>query len=58
MSDAAHSAAFGWQRFADEFAAANGHAPTNFSQFVGLGVASGLPTLETFRGLNEGMARL
>lgn len=58
MSDDAHAAAFGWQGFADQFAAANGAAPVGLSQFVGLGTASGLPDLESFRGLSEGMATL
>jgi VCBS repeat-containing protein len=57
MSDEAHAAALGWQRFADAFASANGGTPMTGSEFVGLGVGSGL-SLESFRGLNEGLARL
>ena len=29
-----------------------------FGQFAGLGVAGGLPGLETFKGLNDGFAKL
>ena len=57
-ADAAHAAAYGWQRFADAFAAANAGGSASFDQFVGLGVASGLPGIDTFKGLNDGFARL
>jgi hypothetical protein len=57
ISDEARAAAYGWQRFADSFAAANAGS-TSLAQFSGLGFGSGLPSLETFRGLNDGFAKL
>jgi hypothetical protein len=57
-SDDARAAAFGWQRFADAFAAANAGGTASLAQFTGLGAASGLPGLDSFKGLNEGFAKL
>jgi len=57
-SDEARAAAMGWQRFADAFAAANAGGAASLGQFVGLGVAGGLPGLEAFKGLNDGFAKL
>lgn len=36
----------------------SGSQSLNLGQFAGLGVANGLPTLESFKGLNDGFARL
>ena len=58
QNDEARAAGYGWQRFADAFAAANIGGTTSLGQFAGLGAGSGLPSLESFRGLHEGMARL
>jgi len=58
VSEEARAAALGWQRFADAFAAANAGGAASFGQFHGLGIASGLPGLQRFKGLDEGMAKL
>jgi len=55
---AARGAAVGWQRFADALAAAGASGGTAFTDASGLGLSAGLPRLQAFNGLNEGLERL
>lgn len=56
--EAARGAAVGWQRLANALAAAGASGGAAFADASGLGLSAGLPRLQAFNGLNEGLERL
>lgn len=58
QDEATRGAALGWHRLSGALGAANGAGSSGTGQFTGVGLTSGLPQLESFKGLNEGLQRL